>query len=146
MDEIIKIYCDGSCIGNPGPWGYAAILLFGDNSKTLEWNKNNTTNNQMELQSVISALSSLKTDKYIIQIFMDSKYVCDWITKYIDNWLVNWWKTANKTPIKNQEMWMELYDLTKWKKIEWNWVKWHADDHMNNLVDKIARKQAMMLK
>lgn len=146
MDKVIKIYCDGSCLGNPGPWWYACILQFGENSKVFEWNSKNTTNNQMELQAVIIALESVKSDKYNIEIYLDSKYVYEWITKYIENWINSWWKLSNKSPVKNVDLWQKLYELTKWLKINWNWVKWHGNDVMNNLVDKIARKQANFAK
>lgn len=143
--EIIKIYADWSCIWNPGPWGYAAIMFFGDNSKTIVWSQVSTTNNRMELTSVIEALKLIKSKKYPIEIYSDSKYVNEWITQYIDNWKKNWWKSANKQPVKNQDLWEALDKLREWLKISWIWVKGHADNHLNNLVDKLARREAEKL-
>lgn len=143
--ETIKIYSDGSCIWNPWPWGYASILFFWENSKTIVWSQVDTTNNRMELKSVIEALKLIKSKKYNIEIYSDSKYVNEWITQYIENWKKNWWKSANKQPVKNKDLWQELDALTVWMKIQRNWIKWHADNHLNNLADKLARKEAEKL-
>lgn len=144
--NIIKIYADGSCLGNPWYGGYWAILVYKEDSKIVCGSENNTTNNRMELKAVIEWLKSLKSNKIPIEIFVDSKYVCVGITEYLDNWKSNWRKLATKQLVKNKDLWIELEDLIDQFKISWNWVKWHSDDLMNNLVDKIARKEAKKLK
>lgn len=143
--EIIKIYADGSCIGNPWPGGYAAILMYKENLKTISGWEPDTTNNRMELKAVIKALESLKAKNIPIEIYVDSKYVYDWITKYIHDWVEKNWKTSTKQDVKNIDLWKELSDATNGFKITWNWVKAHSDNHMNNLVDKLARKEANKL-
>ena len=138
---MIKIYTDGSCLGNPGNGGWAAIII--DNKKKIQINgsKKNTTNNQMELLAPIKALK--KTPKgSTVQIFTDSKYVKLGITEWIHNWKKNGWKTANKQPVKNKELWTELDNLTDQFKIKWSWVKGHSSDTLNNEVDLIAREAA----
>lgn len=146
MEDVLKIYADGSCIGNPWPWWYAAILMYQDSSKTISWAQWDTTNNRMELTAVIQALKAIKKDDVPIEFYVDSSYVRDWITKYIDNWQSNWWKTADRNDVKNQDLWQELLELTKrYKNLSRNWVKWHSTNHMNNLVDKIAKKQAQSI-
>lgn len=145
--DIIKIYTDWSCLWNPWPWWYAAILLYRDNSKNIVWGELETTNNRMELMAVIKALQSIKNKNIPIEIYVDSKYVSDWISKYLPNWINNWWKLSNKQDVKNKDLWIELHSLTKWiKNINWNWVKAHSVDLMNNLVDKLARDEATKLK
>ncbi len=141
-ENIIKIYSDWSCIGNPWPWWYASILVFGESNKIISWWEAETTNNRMELTAVITGLSSLKSDKYNIQMYVDSKYVYDGITQYIDNWQKNWRKSATKQPVKNQDLWLQLVEVSSKFKISWNHVMAHKDDILNNLVDKIARKEA----
>lgn len=142
MNDIIKIYADWSCLWNPWPWWFAAILIYWDKTKTIKWSEKDTTNNRMELSAIIQALKSIKTNWIPINIFVDSQYVKTWITTHIDKWLINWRLTANKEPVKNKDLWIELYDLNKKLKPNWNWVRWHADDAINNLVDKIAKKEA----
>lgn len=144
--NIIKIYTDGSCLGNPWYWGYWAILVYKEDSKIVCGSENNTTNNRMELKAVIEWLKTLKSNKIPIEIYIDSKYVSLGITEYLDNWKVNWRKLSTKQPVKNKDLWIELDELIGQFKINWHWVKWHSDDLMNNLVDKIARKEAKKLK
>ena len=131
----MNIYTDGSCLTNPGPGGWGVLIL----DKECEWeisgNKNDTTNNQMELQAVIEAIKFL--DKGGLIIHSDSMYVINGITKWIDNWIRKDWKK-----VKNVELWKELYDLSKERDIEWIWVKAHADNEYNNRVDQIARNAA----
>ncbi len=141
-EEKIRIYTDGSCLWNPWNWWYAAILLYKDNSKTVKWGEKNTTNNRMELKAIISALKELKKSNIHIEVYTDSNYVYKWITQYIKNWKNNNWKTSDKQDVKNKDLWEELYELNLKFKIKRNWVKWHADDQLNNLVDKIAQKEA----
>ena len=138
---MIKIYTDGSCLKNPGKGGWAAIII--NNSKKIEikGNKASTTNNQMELTAPIMALKKLPKGSKV-QIFTDSKYVKYGITEWINNWKKNGWKTTDKKAVKNKELWMELDNLSKRFDIEWNWVKAHSTDILNNEVDLLARSSA----
>ena len=142
----IKIYTDGACVGNPGPGGWAAIVLLENENKELFGGEKLTTNNRMELTAAIKALEycaelekkqpSLKH----IKIFTDSTYVKDGITVWINSWEKNNWKTADKKNVKNVDLWKKLKELTQSNPIEWNWVKGHSDDPLNDLVDKLAKK------
>lgn len=143
-DEIIKIYADWSCLWNPWKWWYAAILMYKDNIKTIKWSEINTTNNRMELKAVIEALKVIKLKDMQVSIYIDSKYVYDWITNYINSWNNNNWLKSNNEPLKNVDLWKELVQLNISLKVSWNWIKWHSDNHLNNLVDKIAKQQALI--
>jgi len=138
---VIKIYTDGSCIGNPGPGGWAAIILNGDNQNIISGRKKNTTNNQMELMAAIEALKKIPKDQEV-QIYTDSKYVKMGITEWIEKWSQNNWKTSSKQKVKNLELWTELNEISKKHKIEWFWVKGHAGDPINEEVDTLAKKAA----
>jgi ribonuclease HI len=141
---MIKIYTDGSCVGNPGNGGWAAIILTDGKKTEIKGNKKNTTNNQMELIAPIKALNKIpKGNK--IQIFTDSKYVKSGITEWIHNWKKNGWKTANKQPVKNKELWTVLDELCDDFEITWSWVKAHSTDKLNNEVDLLAREAANSL-
>ena len=139
---MIIIYTDGSCIGNPGPGGWAAIIINQKKQQSISGKKKNTTNNQMELLAPIKALE-LFSKKEKIKIFTDSKYVKNGITDWIKTWEKNNWKTANKKKVKNIELWKKLNKLTSFHDIEWNWIKAHSDNQINNLVDELARKEAL---
>ena len=136
---MIKIYTDGSCLGNPGNGGWAAIIIDDKKKIQIKGSKKDTTNNQMELLAPIKALKKIPKGSNV-QIFTDSKYVKSGITEWIHNWKKNGWKTANKQPVKNKELWTELDDLTYEFKIKWSWVKSHSNNALNNEVDLIARK------
>ena len=138
---MIKIYTDGSCLGNPGNGGWAAIIIDDKKKTHIKGNKKDTTNNQMELLAPIKALKKIPKGSNV-QIFTDSKYVKSGITEWIHNWKKNGWKTANKQPVKNKELWNELDNLTNEFNIKWNWVKGHSTDVLNNEVDLIAREAA----
>ena len=138
---MIKIYTDGSCIGNPGTGGWAVVFINGKNKKVISGSKNNTTNNQMELLAAIKALSNFNKKKSL-KVFTDSNYVKDGITKWIRNWEKNNWKTSAKKPVKNQELWKKLDKLAKFHDVEWKWVKGHSTNIYNNLADELARKAA----
>ena len=138
---MIKIYTDGSCIGNPGKGGWAAIIIIDDKKTQMTGSQKNTTNNQMELLAPIKALNKIPIGSKI-QIFTDSKYVKSGITEWIHNWKKNGWKTANKQSVKNKELWTELDLLTKKFQIKWSWVKGHSTDKLNNEVDLLAREAA----
>ena len=138
---MIKIYTDGSCIENPGKGGWAAIILNNGNKIEIKGNKENATNNQMELLAPIQALKKIPKGSKV-QIFTDSKYVKYGITEWIHNWKKNGWKTASKQDVKNKELWLELDLLNNEFEINWNWVKAHSTDKLNNEVDLLARSAA----
>ena len=138
---MIKIYTDGSCIGNPGPGGWAAVILNEKNKKLISGNKNNVTNNQMELLATIKALKCFKNKESFI-IFTDSTYVKNGITKWIKNWQKNNWKTANKSSVKNQVLWKKLDQLVKFHNVKWEWIKGHSTNTYNNLADELAKNAA----
>ena len=142
----IKIYTDGACVGNPGPGGWAAIILFDKEKKEIFGGVKLTTNNRMELTAAIKALeycNSIEgqhpTLKQII-IYTDSNYVKDGITIWINRWKKNNWKTSDKKNVKNIDLWKKLEELAKSHPIEWNWVKSHSENPMNELADKLAKK------
>ena len=138
---MIKIYTDGSCLENPGIGGWAAIIIDDGKKTQIKGSKKNTTNNQMELLAPIEALKKIPKGSEV-QIFTDSKYVKSGITEWIHNWKKNGWKTADKQPVKNKELWEELDLLNSEFEISWNWVKAHSTDQLNNEVDLIAREAA----
>lgn len=136
--EKIIIYTDGACSGNPGKGGWGAILMINQHFKEISGSQNHTTNNQMELKAVIEALKIIKKS-YLIEIYTDSKYVMDGITKWINSWQKNNWLTADKKPVKNIDLWKELASLTKNHQISWHWVRGHSGNKYNEMVDKLAR-------
>ena len=136
---MIKIYTDGSCLENPGNGGWAAIIIDDEKKTQIKGSKKNTTNNQMELLAPIEALKKIPKGSKV-QIFTDSKYVKLGITEWIHNWKKNGWKTADKQPVKNKELWKELDLLNNEFEINWNWVKAHSTDKLNNEVDLIAKE------
>ena len=144
----IKIYTDGSCIGNPGPGGWAAVILDGALKKELFGGEKSTTNNRMELTAAIKALEYcliLQKNSFLnkeIEIFTDSLYVKKGITEWIKNWENNNWKTADKKVVKNIDLWKNLKELSESKKISWHWIKGHSDHPMNDLADKLAKQAA----
>ncbi len=136
--EKVTIYTDGACSGNPGPGGWGAVLMYKDNKKEISGSKQDTTNNVMELTAVVEALKLLKFPCEV-QLYSDSAYVVNAFDKgWIYNWVKNNWKTADKKPVKNQELWQELYALTKTHNVEFIKVKGHADNEYNNRCDELA--------
>ena len=133
----IEIYTDGACSGNPGPGGWGAVLLYKEHKKEISGHEDNTTNNRMEIRAVIEALKLLKKPSEIT-IYTDSKYVMDGITKWIFNWKKNSWRTANKKPVKNSDLWQEIDSETSKHQIEWIWVKGHDGNHYNEIADQLA--------
>ena len=134
-----KIYTDGACSGNPGPGGWAAIILINNEVRDMfSGSAKNTTNNQMELLAPIKAIQKFKK-KSEISIFTDSTYVKDGITTWVGKWEKNGWKTTSKKPVKNKELWKKLKSLSSKHSIKWIWVKGHAQDRYNNLVDELAQ-------
>ena len=138
---MIKIYTDGSCLNNPGNGGWAAIITDSKKILKISGKEKNTTNNKMELMAPINALKKINKGKDV-EIFIDSKYVKLGITEWIHKWIKNNWKTSKKEDVKNKELWVELYELTKSFEISWIWVKAHAGNLHNEEVDLLAKKAA----
>lgn len=134
----VEIFTDGACSGNPGPGGWGAILRSGGHTKEIHGGEAHTTNNRMELMAAIEALRSLKRPCNVI-LTTDSVYVRDGITKWMFNWQRNGWKTADKKPVKNAELWQALHDACRQHKIEWKWVKGHSGHPENERADELAR-------
>ena len=132
-----KIYTDGACSGNPGKGGWAAIIIEGENQSNISGSENNTTNNRMELMAPIMALKKIKS-KSEITIYTDSRYVKDGITEWIKKWKLNNWRSSNKKPVKNKDLWIKLDSSCMKHKVIWKWVKAHAENKYNNLVDQLA--------
>ena len=132
-----KIYTDGACSGNPGKGGWAAIILDGKSQYNISGSENKTTNNRMELMAPIKALKKIKTESEVI-IYTDSRYVKDGITEWIKKWKLNNWKSSNKKPVKNKDLWIKLDNSCLKHKVTWKWVKAHAGNKYNNLVDELA--------
>ena len=141
MDRIITIYTDGSCLGNPGPGGWAAILNWREHERVLSGAEASTTNNRMELMAAISALEALKGPSEV-QLWSDSRYVIDGITRWLPGWKQKNWRLSNKSPVRNKDLWIRLDQASSTHSIAWNWVKGHADDPMNIRVDHLAQKAA----
>ena len=137
MTDKVEIWTDGGCKGNPGPGGWGAILKYGDKVKELKGGEAHTTNNRMELMAAISALESLKRPCEII-LHTDSQYVRQGVTGWIQNWKRNGWRTADKKPVKNEELWRRLDDARAPHTIDWRWVKGHAGNPMNERADELA--------
>ena len=138
---MIKIYTDGSCLKNPGNGGWAAIININNEIKKISGSAKDTTNNKMELMAPIKALQELK-EQQPIEIYTDSQYVKLGITDWIHKWIKNSWQTSKKEPVKNKELWMQLYELTKSYEIKWIWVKAHAGNTLNEEVDLLAKQAA----
>ena len=133
----VTIYTDGACRGNPGKGGWGAVLYSADKTKEIYGGELNTTNNRMELSAALNALKALKKS-CDISLFTDSQYLRLGITQWIGKWHQNNWMSSNKKPIKNRDLWQELFELSKMHKIDWQWVKGHSGDIGNELADKLA--------
>ena len=138
---LVEIYTDGACRGNPGPGGWAALLRMGHKERELSGGEPLTTNNRMELMAAIKGLEALKRPCRV-QLFTDSNYVRDGITKWIHGWRRNGWKTADRKPVKNAELWQELLDATAPHRVEWHWVKGHSGHPENDRADALACAEA----
>jgi ribonuclease HI len=138
-NNLVEIYTDGACRGNPGPGGWGAVLRYNGTEKTLYGSEADTTNNRMELMAAIVALESLKRPCRV-SVTTDSKYVRDGISQWIDNWKKRGWKTAAKTPVKNAELWRRLDKAREQHDIEWHWVKGHAGHRENEQADQLANR------
>lgn len=135
----VTIYTDGACSGNPGPGGWGVVLHHNGSVKELCGGAKETTNNRMELQAAIEALSALKSP-CAVDIYTDSNYVKDGITQWVHGWKKNGWKTAAKKPVKNQDLWQALDEAMKPHKVEWHWVKGHNGHPQNERADELARQ------
>ena len=139
MSERVAIWTDGACSGNPGPGGWGAILVYGVNSKELSGGDAATTNNRMELMAAIQALEAL-TRPCDVDLYTDSAYLKGGITSWLAGWKRNGWKTADRKPVKNVELWQRLEEAANPHHIQWHWVKGHANDEMNERADELARQ------
>ncbi|MBC3767335.1 ribonuclease HI [Neptunicella marina] len=137
----IEIYTDGSCLGNPGPGGYGAVMIFGKHRKELSQGYKLTTNNRMELLAAVAALKCL-TEPCDITLTTDSQYVRQGISQWIHGWRKNGWRTSDKKPVKNVDLWKQLDDATQTHKIDWQWVKGHSGHPENERCDDLARTAA----
>ncbi len=135
----VTIFTDGACSGNPGPGGWGAILRYGDAEKEMKGGEADTTNNRMELLAAISALEALKRPAHV-DLYTDSQYVRGGITGWIHNWKRNGWKTADKKPVKNVDLWQRLDEALRAHQVEWHWVKGHAGHPENERADQLARE------
>jgi ribonuclease HI len=138
MSNTVDIWTDGACSGNPGPGGWGAILLYAGIKKELSGAEAATTNNRMELMAAIQALNALKRPSKM-RLHTDSKYVMDGVTKWIHGWKKNGWKTADKKPVKNDDLWRLLDEANARHEVTWKWVKGHSDNEMNNRADELTR-------
>jgi ribonuclease HI len=144
--KVVHIFTDGACSGNPGPGGWGAILRYNSTEKELSGNEPETTNNRMELMAAIASLESLK-EPVEAHLHTDSQYVRDGITNWIHNWRMNGWKTANKKPVKNVDLWQRLEEISHKHQVTWHWVRGHSGHPENERADTLARNaivEAMM--
>lgn len=139
MTNVVEIFTDGACRGNPGPGGWGALLRYGKVEKSFYGGEPQTTNNRMELMAVIKALEALKKPCRV-ELYSDSKYVLGGITEWMENWKKRNWKTANKKPVQNVELWQELDELAARHDITWHWVKGHSGHRENEIADQLANQ------
>ena len=139
MTQLVEMYTDGACRGNPGKGGWGVLLRYGEAEKALYGGEKLTTNNRMELTAVIKGLEAL-TKSCRIKITTDSKYVLQGVTEWMPNWKKRSWRTANKKPVLNVELWQQLDELVAQHEIEWNWVKGHSGHPENELADQLANQ------
>lgn len=138
-EKRIAIWTDGACSGNPGPGGWGAVLIAGEHEKDLKGGEADTTNNRMELTAAIEALDALKRPS-VVDLHTDSQYVKGGITGWIHGWKRNGWKTADKKPVKNVDLWQRLDTALQRHKVTWHWVKGHAGNEANERADQLARE------
>lgn len=140
MSHVLEIYADGACRGNPGPGGWAALLIYDGRQKEISGAETLTTNNRMELLAVIRALESLKKPGVSARIYTDSQYVIKGMKEWIASWKARGWRTADKQPVKNQDLWATLDALTAAHDLEWHWVRGHSGVPGNERVDLLANQ------
>jgi ribonuclease HI len=138
VSQGVSIWTDGACSGNPGPGGWGAVLRYGDRQKELKGGEGLTTNNRMELTAAIEALRSLNRSCEVI-LHTDSQYLRGGVTSWIHGWKRNGWRTADKKPVKNEDLWRALDAAAEPHTIQWRWVKGHANDELNERADQLAR-------
>jgi ribonuclease HI len=144
--KTLKIYSDGSCLGNPGAGGYCALITDGEKKAVVKGGEKQTTNNRMELMAVISALEKIK-NSYEIELYVDSKYVADGINSWLEKWKKNGWKTSDKKDVLNKDLWQRLDQLLqKHHSVKAIWIKGHNGHPENEYCDKVAREQAEKMK
>ncbi|EEW05377.1 ribonuclease HI [Vibrio mimicus] len=141
MNKQVEIFTDGSCLGNPGPGGYGVVMRYKQVEKTLARGYRLTTNNRMEMLAAVVALQTLKEPCRVI-LTTDSQYVRQGITQWIHNWKLRGWRTADKKPVKNADLWQALDRETARHQVEWRWVKGHAGHRENEMCDELARQAA----
>lgn len=141
MRKEIDIFTDGACFGNPGPGGIGAILQYKQHKKTISKGYYLTTNNRMELRAVIEALALLK-EPCVINLYTDSQYLCNGMTRWIFNWKKNNWQSSQKKPVKNKDLWILLNEAIQKHQIYWHWVKGHAGHEENEICDQLAKAGA----
>ena len=141
----VEIFTDGACRGNPGPGGWAALLRMGERERELSGGEKLTTNNRMELTAAIRALQALKRPCRV-ELHTDSVYVRDGITKWVHGWQKNGWRTSDRKPVKNEELWRELLEAVSTHRVAWHWVKGHSGHPENDRVDALACAEADKLK
>ena len=139
MTRPVVIWTDGACSGNPGPGGWGAILRYGASEKDLCGGEPLTTNNRMELTAAISALEALKRPS-VVELHTDSQYLRDGVMAWMANWKRNGWRTRDRKPVKNEDLWRRLDEATERHEIDWRWVRGHAGDAMNERADELARR------
>ncbi len=144
MKKVV-IYTDGACLGNPGPGGWAALLTYGATQKEISGSEADTTNNRMELKAAIAALQHLKSPCEVM-LHTDSQYVMKGITEWVKGWMAKGWKTADKKPVKNDDLWKELVEANARHRVTWQWVKAHNGHPENERVDQLARDAALSIK
>jgi ribonuclease HI len=144
MTPKVVIYTDGACRGNPGPGGWGALLIFGENRKEICGGELTTTNNRMELMAAIQALDALKRPCKV-ELHTDSQYVRTGITEWLRGWKARGWKTADKKPVKNDDLWKQLDEARARHEVEWRWVKGHNGHELNERADALARQGMMEL-
>jgi ribonuclease HI len=137
--EVVQVYADGACKGNPGPGGWGAILMEGGNEKELFGGSPQTTNNRMELTAVIRALEALKHPR-TVEVYTDSQYVQKGISEWLPDWKRRGWRTADKKPVKNVDLWQELEQVAGKHRVTWHWVKGHAGHPENERADELANR------
>jgi ribonuclease HI len=136
-DGLVEIWTDGGCKPNPGPGGWAAVLRYGEHVRELSGAEGATTNNRMELTAAIAALSALKRPSRVV-LHTDSQYVKDGITRWLHGWVRKGWKTANRDPVKNFDLWQALLAAQAPHQVQWEWVRGHAGNEMNERADQLA--------
>lgn len=139
--KTVTIYTDGACRGNPGLGGWGAYLMYGEHDKQLYGGEVETTNNRMEMMAAIQALKALK-QPCRVKLYTDSRYLQQGINDWMPKWKERNWQSANKKPIKNQDLWRELDRLINYHTVEWYWIKGHSNDYGNDMADQLANKGA----